>query len=72
MDTINEEFNYYLTDTIFLNEKKMYYEDEDENRKEIKKYNWHKILCDYGWEKLPKKWITKLNKYATQYEKNSQ
>ena len=72
MTMINEEFNYYLTDTIFLNEKKMYYEDEGENQKEIKKYNWHKILCEYGWEKLPKKWITKLNKYATHYEKNSQ
>ena len=40
--------------------------------KEIKKYNWHRILDEYGWEKLPKKWISKLIKYSETYEKNSQ
>lgn len=62
--------SYYLTDTIYLTDNKMYYDDMG-SRKEIKKYNWHTILNEYGWEKLPKKWISKLNKYRETYEKNS-
>jgi len=49
----------------------MYYEDEDKIQNEIKKHNWHRILNEYGWEKMPKKWISKLNKYSEICEKNS-
>jgi len=64
--------SYYLTDKIYINDSKMYYEDGDQNQKEVKKYNWHRILNEYGWEKLPKKWISKLNKYSETSGKNSQ
>ena len=70
MGTINEELNFYLTDNIFLNDKKMFYKDK--TIKQVKNYNWHKILREYGWEKLPKKWINKLNKFKVNNEKNSQ
>ena len=69
-EELNEKFNFYLTDNIFLNDKKMFYKDK--TVKQVKNYNWHKILREYGWEKLPKKWINKLNKYRIKHEKNSQ
>ena len=49
-----------VTDNIFLNEKRMFYKDK--TVKQVKNYNWHKILREYGWEKLPKKWINKFLK----------
>lgn len=37
----------------------------------IKKYNWHKILNEYGWSKINKNWIINLNKLSKDKEKNS-
>lgn len=61
----------YLTDNIFLLNKKLFYEDNNKI-KEVKNHNWHHILSDYGWEKLPKQWIKKLNSYLNVPKKNSQ
>ena len=61
---------YYLTDNIIIKDDKMYHIINDD-KKSIKKYNWHHILREYGWEKMPKKWIQKLNKNSITYEKNS-
>ena len=63
--------SYYLTDKIFIEDEIMYYIDEKNIIKNIKKYNWHHILIDYGWEKIPKKWIKILNKCNINNEKNS-
>ena len=60
----------YLTDSIFLQDNKTYYE-EDGGNKLIKNHNWHHILSEYGWEKLPKQWIKKLNTYLDKPKKNS-
>ena len=65
---MNEEL--YLTDTIFLKDNKLYYEEKNQI-KEIKKHNWHHILRSYGWEKLHKQWIKKLNGYLTKPNNNS-
>ena len=62
---------YYLTDTICIRNNQMFSIDNNNNNKLIQKYNWHKYLYDYGWRKLPKKWISKLNKYSDTIEKNS-
>ena len=48
---------YYLTDTICIRNNQMFSNDNNNNNKLIQKYNWHKYLYDYGWRKLPKKWI---------------
>jgi len=56
----------YLTDDIYVKEEIMYYKN-----KPIKKYNWHHILCDIGWNKLNKNWIKKLNSYNPNSYKNS-
>ena len=58
----------YLTDSIFLQDNKTYYE-EDGGNKLIKNHNWHHILSEYGWEKLPKQWIKKLNTYLDKPKK---
>ena len=42
---------FYFTDTIYLHDDKLYYEEND-IIKAVKKHNWHKILNEYGWEKL--------------------
>ena len=60
----------YLTDSIFLLDHKLYYEDKNEI-KEVKNHNWHRILSDYGWEKLDKVWIKKLNGYLEKPMNNS-
>mgnify|MGYP005627923153 FL=1 len=59
----------YLTDDLFLFDDKLYYEDE--TVKEVKKHNWHHLLKDYGWEKLNKQWIKKLNSYLEKQNNNS-
>lgn len=67
---MNEE--YYLTDNIrLLNDKMEYRRNENDDFKPILKKNWHYILNEYGWEKINKKWITKLNKLMNKKEKNS-
>ena len=60
----------YLTDKIFLVQNKLYYE-ENNKIKDVKNYNWHHILKEYGWEKLHKQWIKKLNSYLEKTQKNS-
>ncbi len=60
----------YLTDSIFLSNHKLYYEDK-KGIKEVKNYNWHHILSEYGWEKLDKVWIKKLNSYLKKPMNNS-
>jgi hypothetical protein len=37
----------------------------------IKKRHWHVDLAEYGWEKIPKKWVMRLNHYASVKEHNS-
>lgn len=61
---------YYLTENIFLTEKEMFY-DNNNKIKKINKNNWHLILCDYGWKKLPLQWIKKLNNLSLFKTKNS-
>ncbi len=60
----------YLTENIFSLNDKLYYE-KDESIQEIKNHNWHRLLNDYGWEKLNKSWIKKLNKYLDKPNNNS-
>jgi len=50
----------YISDSIIQNGESMFYEKKG-IRKIIKTHNWHHILGDVGWGKLPKPWITKLN-----------
>jgi len=57
---------HYLTDQISLKDNKLFYED-----KLIKSYNWQILLEGYGWEKLHKKWIKKLNDYLVKPSRNS-
>ena len=63
---------YYLTDNIRLLNDKMEYRKKRNEKYEftsILKRNWHHILSEYGWEKINKKWITKLNKLSNKKEK---
>ena len=55
----------YLTGNIFFYNDRLFYEEKGKE-KEIKNHNWHHILKDYGWEKLHKQWIKKLNSYLDQ------
>lgn len=61
----------YLTDNIRLKDDIMEYRYKNDIFKQITKNNWHFKLDEYGWEKLPKKWITKLNKLSDIKNKNS-
>ena len=61
---------YYYTDTIYLQDSNIYY-DKDNIKKKVKNYNWHKILNEYGWEKLNLKWIKKLNNLIDFVPRNS-
>ena len=63
--------SYYLTDNIVIEDEQMFHINKNGDKNKIKKYNWHHILKEYGWEKIPKKWIQKLNKQSELYEKNS-
>lgn len=61
---------FYFTDTIYLHDDKLYYEEND-IIKAVKKHNWHKILNEYGWEKLNPKWIKKLNSLSEHIYNNA-
>jgi hypothetical protein len=61
----------YLTDTIFLKEDKLYYNDPKGVMKDVKTHNWHHILSECGWSKINKRWITLLNKESRTRQKNS-
>ena len=54
----------------FFQNGKLFYE-EGCKEKEVKKHNWHRILKEYGWEKLHKQWIRKLNSYLEKPINNS-
>lgn len=66
---MESEYN-YLTDKLFLFQDKLYYENNCV-KKEIKNHNWQHYLKDYGWEKLHKNWIKKLNSYLEKPTNNS-
>jgi hypothetical protein len=61
---------YYLNDHLYLQNGCTYLE-EGSNKILVQKHNWHRCLKDIGWKKLPRKWITELNKLSTDKEKNS-
>ena len=52
---------FYLDENIFRENNIFYYEKKDKIIK-IKERDWHLYLSEYGWNKLNKKWIVKLNK----------
>ena len=60
----------YLTGTLFLYKNKLFYEEKN-TEKEVKNHNWHRILKGYGWDKLHKQWIKKLNSYLEKPSNNS-
>ena len=61
---------FYLNENIFIDNDIFYYENDKKNIK-IKNSNWHIYLSEYGWNKLNKKWIIKLNKLTNKKKKNS-
>jgi len=56
----------FLTDEIVLRDNKLFHES-----KLVKSHNWQNLLKDYGWEKLNKRWIKKLNDYLDNPSRNS-
>ena len=62
--------NFYLTDTLYVCGDKMYHETE-RGPKPVKRSNWHIHLQEYGYRKLPKRWISLLNLEADVRPKNS-
>ena len=62
---------YYLTDNIRTTNDKMEYRHKDDIFKIVKKNNWHHVLSEYGWQKIHKAWVTKLNQLSKVKEKNS-
>ena len=61
---------YYLTDSIFIENDTMYFSKKNTIKK-INRNNWHHILKEYGWNKLPLPWIKQLNKLSSSILKNS-
>lgn len=61
---------FYLDENVFIENDIFYYEDGSKIT-EIKERNWHIYLSNYGWNKLNKKWIVKLNKMTDEKKKNS-
>ena len=51
--------NYYLTDSVFINNGETFYENNNKIKK-ITKNNWHNYLDDYGWCKLVLGWKKRL------------
>ena len=51
--------NYYLTDSVFINNGETFYENGNKIKK-ITKNNWHNYLDDYGWCKLVLGWKKRL------------
>ena len=52
--------NLYLTDNIFIDQNEKLHYEKNGIIQEVKNHNWHRLLKDYGWEKLHKNWIKKL------------
>jgi len=61
---------YYLTDSIFIENDKMYHLTKNKEFKEINRNNWHRVLKEYGWAKIPLPWIKQLNKLSSTILKN--
>ena len=61
---------YYYTENLRLKNNILEYKTK-KSFVSVKKYNWHHILNDYGWEKINKQWIILFNKYSDNKEKNS-
>ncbi len=61
---------YYLTDNIYIKNDEMFY-SKNSKMKKVNKNNWHIILNEYGWEKIPLIWIKKLNNLSLNKIKNS-
>ena len=62
--------DYYLTENIFIRETKMYHEIKGKQQN-ITSKNWHTILSEYGWSKIPLPWVKILNKLSPIKIKNS-
>lgn len=62
---------YYLDENVFIDNDIFYYEKDDKKIIKIKERDWHIYLLNYGWNKLNKKWIVKLNKLTNEKKKNS-
>ena len=58
----------YLTDNIYIKDDLYYYKKNDKNIK-ITDINWHLYLNEYGWEKIHRNWIIKLNKLSDKKKK---
>ena len=52
--------NYYLNEDIYFNDTQLYKVNNTINIK-LNKKNWYKYLKEYGWEKISKEWINKLD-----------
>lgn len=61
---------YYYTENIRLLDDKLEYCNKGKYIP-VKKYNWHHILNECGWEKLNKQWIIQLNRLSNKKERNS-
>ena len=57
---------YYLSENLYIKDDKMY-----NKKKLIISTNWHKLLKEIGWYKLPTPWIKRLNKMSSIKVKNS-
>ena len=63
----------YLTDKVYLNlDDNHMYSEEGTISKPLTPTNWHHKLRDFGWMKLPRPWIIKLNSLSSLTYKNSQ
>ncbi len=62
----------YLTPDLYIKKSITYYNDDTKNKTiTVNANNWHRYLCEYGWEKLDYGWIRRLNRYKKEKEKNS-
>ena len=52
--------NYYLNEDLYFNDKQLFKVLHQKNVK-LNKKNWYKYLKDYGWEKISKDWMNKLD-----------
>jgi len=60
----------YLTDKLLTREDCMYHIEND-TEIQIRNHNWHKYLYEFGWTKLHKCWIHKLNSFLGRPKNNS-
>ena len=67
---VQDNVDHFLTEYLKISGGAMYVRERETFRL-VTKRNWHISLFEHGWEKLPKKWITRLNKLSPKLEKNS-